>query len=176
MTHNPPFDTSIPVLTEVFQDQHPDNADNAPPHDRRATDHAPAAETAAHAAPVAPAAQPSAPVSTPAATPASAPAPVASAHDQNQVNAQLEAKAVDSWTEPEWNLMERRLSERILQQLQSRVDFVLEQRLRDSMEDVLKQAMAGLTAEIRQGLQQTIEKIVLRAVSQELTHLQTLKK
>jgi hypothetical protein len=95
---------------------------------------------------------------------------------QDDVNAELEARAVDNWTEPEWNLLERRLSERILQQLQGRVDFVLEQRLRDSMEDVLKQAMAGLTEEIRQGLQQTIEKIVVRAVAQELAHLQTLKK
>lgn len=92
------------------------------------------------------------------------------------VNAHLEQRALATWTEPEWNLLERRLSERILQQLQGRVDFVLEQRLRDSMEDVLQHALAGLTAEIRDGLQQTIEKIVVRAVAQELTHLQTLKK
>ncbi len=92
------------------------------------------------------------------------------------VNAHLEQRAVATWTEPEWNLLERRLSERILQQLQGRVDFVLEQRLRDSMEEALQHAIAGLTAEIRSGLQQTIEQIVVRAVSQELTHLQTLKK
>lgn len=98
------------------------------------------------------------------------------APQQDDVNAHLEARAVDSWTEPEWNLLERRLSERILQQLQGRVDFVLEQRLRDAMEDVLANAMAGLTADIREGLQQTIEKIVIRAVAQEVTHLQTLKK
>lgn len=119
MTQNPTFDTSIPVLTEVFQEK---------------------------AAP------------------------------QDGTNAHLEARAIDSWTEPEWNLLERRLSERILQQLQGRVDFVLEQRLKDSMEEVLQQAMHGLTQEIRQGLQQTIEKIVVRAVAQELTHLQALKK
>jgi hypothetical protein len=73
-------------------------------------------------------------------------------------------------------LLERHLTERILQQLQGRVDFVLEQRLRDSMEDVLKHAVAGLTSEIRAGLQDTIERIVVRAVAQELTHLQALKK
>lgn len=95
---------------------------------------------------------------------------------QDDVNADLEARAIDNWTEPQWNLLERRLSERILHQLQGRVDFVLEQRLRDSMEEVLHQAMAGLTEEIRRGLQQTIEKIVVRAVAQELAHLQTLKK
>ena len=103
-------------------------------------------------------------------------APVAAPEVQDNVNADLETRAIDGWTEPQWNLLERRLSERILQQLQGRVDFVLEQRLRDSMEEVLKHAMAGLTEEIRDGLQQTIEQIVRRAVVQELTHLQTLKK
>jgi hypothetical protein len=95
---------------------------------------------------------------------------------QDDVNADLEIRAIDNWTEPQWNLLERRLSERILQQLQGRVDFVLEQRLRDSMEDVLKHAIAGLTEEIQDGLQQTIEQIVRRAVAQELIHLQALKK
>ncbi len=93
----------------------------------------------------------------------------------DQANADLETRAIDNWTEPQWNLLERRLSERILQQLQGRVDFVLEQRLRDSMEEVLKAAITGLTEEIRAGLQDTIEKIVVRAVAQELSHLQTLK-
>ena len=86
-----------------------------------------------------------------------------------------EAHAVASGTEPEWALLERRLSERILQQLQGKLDAVLEQRLRDSMQAALQHAMAGLADEIRRGLQQTIEQIVVRAVSQELTHLQALK-
>jgi hypothetical protein len=93
-----------------------------------------------------------------------------------QAHADLETRAIDGWSEPQWNLLERRLSERILQQLQGRVDFVLEQRLRDSMEEVLKSAIASLTDEIRTGLQDTIEKIVVRAVAQEISHLQTLKK
>ena len=107
----------------------------------------------------------------PAPTPASA-----ERAPQDDVNADLEARAIDTWTEPQWNLLERRLSERILQQMQGRVDFVLEQRLRDSMEDILQHALADLTAEIRLGLQKTIETIVVRAVAQELTHLQTLKR
>ena len=103
-------------------------------------------------------------------------APAAALPAQDALHADLEQRAIDSWSEPEWTLLERRLSERILQQLQGRVDFVLEQRLKDSMEEVLRHAVAGLTAEIQQGLQQTIEKIVVRAVAQELTHLQALKK
>ncbi|SHG41714.1 hypothetical protein [Massilia sp. CF038] len=102
--------------------------------------------------------------------------PAAAAPARDEVNAHLEERAIDTWSAPEWNLLERRLSERILQQLQGRVDFVLEQRLRDSMEEVLKHAVAGLTNEIRTGLQDTIEKIVVRAVAQEVAHLQSLKK
>jgi hypothetical protein len=95
---------------------------------------------------------------------------------QPDLAAALEVRAVDAWGEREWEALERRLSERILQQLQGRVDFVLEQRIKDSMADVLQHALSGLTQEIRSGLQQTIEKIVARAVAQEITHLQTLKK
>jgi hypothetical protein len=122
MIHQPPFDASIPVLTEVFQDQ-PAKRD---------------------------------------------PAPDSATDDGDNARA--------SWTEPDMEALELRLCERILQQLQGRVDFVLEQRLRDSMEEALRHAMAGLTDEIRRSLQQTIEKIVVRAVAQELAHLQTLKK
>ncbi len=68
------------------------------------------------------------------------------------------------------------MSERILHQLQSRVDFVLEQRIKDSMAEVLSHALHDLTNEIRVGLHDTIEKIVARAVSQEITHLQAQKK
>jgi len=134
MSQNSSFDQSIPVLTEVFQEQ-AEQADTL------------AATVGAEALP-----------------------------QSDQTNADLEARAIDGWSEPQWNLLERRLSERILQQLQGRVDFVLEQRLRDSMEEVLKTAIGGLAEEIRLGLQDTIEKIVVRAVAQEIAHLQTLKK
>ncbi|GJI95956.1 hypothetical protein GTP81_10460 [Rugamonas sp. FT107W] len=93
-----------------------------------------------------------------------------------EMAAQLEADAIDNWSDAEWAMMEHRLSERIMHQLQSRVDFVLEQRIKDSMAEVLTHALHGLTNEIRIGLHDTIEKIVARAVSQELTHLQAQKK
>ncbi|TFW27673.1 hypothetical protein [Duganella callida] len=93
-----------------------------------------------------------------------------------EVAAALEADAIDGWSEAEWAMMEHRLSVRIMHQLQSRVDFVLEQRIKDAMAEVLSHALHGLTNEIRIGLHDTIEKIVSRAVSQELTHLQAQKK
>lgn len=88
--------------------------------------------------------------------------------------ATLEQRAAAQLSPEEWQALELRLSERILHQLQGRVEFVLQQRLRDSMADVLQHALAGLTDEIRSGLQQTIEQIVTRAVAQELAHLKTL--
>jgi hypothetical protein len=93
-----------------------------------------------------------------------------------EISAALEAEAVEDWTEAEWAMMEHRLAERIMHKLQSRVDFVLEQRIKDSMAEVLTHALHGLTNEIRIGLHDTIEKIVARAVSQELVHLQAQKK
>lgn len=71
-----------------------------------------------------------------------------------------------------WQALERRVSERVLHQLASRVDFVLEQRIKDSIAEVLDHALHSLTLEIRDGLHDTIGKIVARAVQQEITHLQ----
>lgn len=93
--------------------------------------------------------------------------PAAAAHHAE------DAHALD---DAQWAALERRLSERVLQQLQSRVDFVLEQRIRDSMEEALNQAIKGLTSEIRHGLHEALGAIVSRAVSQELLHLQAQKK
>lgn len=101
-----------------------------------------------------------------------APAPPAQASAAEQ----LESAAIDGWSEAEWAMMEHRLSVRIMHQLQSRVDFVLEQRIKDCMAEVLTHALHDLTNEIRIGLHDTIEKIVSRAVLQELTHLQAQKK
>ncbi|HEU4851631.1 MAG TPA: hypothetical protein VFT37_05700 [Telluria sp.] len=88
----------------------------------------------------------------------------------------LAQRVVQGWSEEEWELLEQRLSERILTQLQSRTDFVLEQRVRDAMAEVLQHALKSLTADIRDGLHDTLEKIVARAVAQEITHLKALRK
>ena len=90
--------------------------------------------------------------------------------------AKLESEAINGWNPAEWAVLENHLSERILHQLQGRVDFVLEQRIKDCMSEVLSSALHSLTNEIRIGLHDTLEKIVTRAVQQELTHLQAQKK
>lgn len=84
--------------------------------------------------------------------------------------AEAEAGAMAAETDLAMAALERRLCERVVQQLQGRIDGVLEQRLRDSMEH----ALAGLSDALRTSVQQSIKDIVARAVAQELTHLHTL--
>lgn len=79
-------------------------------------------------------------------------------------------------SDEDWEQLQQKLSERILRQIQGRVDFVLEQRIRDSLADVLQLAMIGLTNEIKTGLQHTLQDVISRAVAQEITRLQTGKK
>lgn len=68
----------------------------------------------------------------------------------------------------QWRQLERDLHERVLQQVLKRIDFALEQRVRDSLADVLQTAVENLAAEIRAGLEQTIRDVVTRAVTQEI--------
>ena len=67
--------------------------------------------------------------------------------------------------------LEAELAEKITRQVLGRVDFVLEQRVRDSLSDVLQTAVEGLALEIKQGLRQTIEDVITRAVAQEFSRL-----
>ena len=108
--------------------------------------------------------------------PATAPAAAAVALPAAPSDEALERRAIERWSGEEWSVLERRVTERILQQLQGRVDFVLEQRLRAGIADAVDKAMAGFSAEIQNGLHETLGQVVARAVSQEIAHLQTLGK
>lgn len=101
---------------------------------------------------------------------------VASDDADAQTPEALERRAAERWSGEQWSVMERRLTERVLQQLQGRIDFVLEQRLRDGIADAVEKAMAGVSADIRACLHDTLGQVVSRAVSQEIAHLQTLGK
>ena len=79
-------------------------------------------------------------------------------------------------SEDEWQRMERRVRERILGQLLSRTDAMLEERIRSSVAGVLEQAVDGLAATLRASLHKTLEDVVSRAVAQEITRLQSTKK
>lgn len=76
----------------------------------------------------------------------------------------------------QWERLEHDLRERVLQQVMKRIDLALEQRVRDSLADVLQIAVEGLAAEIRAGLHQTVKDVVTRAVMQEIDASRISKK
>ena len=78
-------------------------------------------------------------------------------------------------TDDMFKAMEHRISERVLAQMMSRIDFVLEQRIRDSISEVVQSAVANLSGTIREGLQHTLEEVISRAVAQEAVQLQKQK-
>lgn len=72
--------------------------------------------------------------------------------------------------------LENEIRERVLHQVLERIDFVLEQRVRDSLADVLQTAVEGLANDIRDGLHQSMRDVITRAVTQEINKLQSAKK
>jgi hypothetical protein len=119
-----------------------------------------------------PAAPPSVP-STATPVPAATPAPAAASKDDA---VSLQKRAVDEWDEEKWNRLEREIRERILHQVLERIDFVLEERVRDSLADVLQTAVERLASEIKSGLHATMNEVVTRAVAHEISRLQATKK
>jgi len=89
--------------------------------------------------------------------------------------AALYARATSGNDGGQWDVMEHEIRERVLRQVLERIDSVLEQRVRDSLADVLQTSVERLASEIRNGLQQTVREVVTRAVSQELAKLQAKK-
>ena len=69
---------------------------------------------------------------------------------------------------------ERDITARVLQQLLTRVDAMLEDRVRDSLADVLQIAVGSLSVEIRQGLEQTMKRVIAQTVSQEMQEIAKL--
>lgn len=108
-------------------------------------------------------------------------APTASAREREKERekediASLQRQAVQEWDEEHWNRLEREIRERVLYQVLERIDLVLEQRVRDSLADVLQIAIEGLTSEIKNGLRYTMSDVITRAVAQEISKLQAAKK
>lgn len=91
-------------------------------------------------------------------------------------SAHTELPVTPSLSNDEWNMLERNISERVLRQVLGRIDFVLEHRVRDSLADALQLAVEGVSIEIKRGLHQTLEDVISRAVSQEITKLQSINK
>lgn len=78
-------------------------------------------------------------------------------------------------TQEDWQQLEQRIKEETLKQVLGRIDFVLEHRVRDNLADVLQTAVEGLTTEIRAGLKKSLEEMITRAVTQEITKIKIQK-
>ncbi len=101
----------------------------------------------------------------PGAMTAEALAPVVEAEE-------AEEAPLPGWDVQQWRELEQQLTTRILKQLLSRADLVLEQHIQDSMGELLATALHSLTGQLRAGLHESMEQLVARAVSDELHALQ----
>lgn len=86
--------------------------------------------------------------------------------------APVEHAPINGWLDEEWTRMEQKISERVLSQLLSRIDTVLEER----MQEVLATSLQRAVEEIKQGLHQTLGEVVSDAVAQEIDNLHFSKK
>ncbi|WP_395004832.1 hypothetical protein [Undibacterium sp.] len=83
----------------------------------------------------------------------------------------IEEQKTASISEQDWAELEQTVRENVLRQVLSRVDFVLEHRVSDSLAEVLQTAVDRLADEIRAGLRHSMEEVVTRAVTQELNKI-----
>ena len=166
-------DAGIPLLTEVIEvEQQDDDVQTEALQSQHQTTDPSISQPLADSGPQSEAAEQPESMPTqrhsrlePAHVPAAAPA-------QPSIE-ELEARAIASMGRQDWARLERALRERILRQLLARVDTTLEQHVRDSLADVLQSAVSTLADDIRGGLHQSLEEMIVRAVSQEIARLRS---
>ncbi len=152
---NDQIDSSIPVLTEII---HPPGAEPVEPKKIQAAPTPSAATTSRPASPITLAPQ----------------ALIRESVTEIKPLSEELSENAGSIPEPgsdDWVLLEQTVRENVLKQVLSRIDFVLEHRVSDSLADVLQNAVDKLADDIRMGLKQSIEEVVTRAVNQELTKI-----
>ncbi|MGK5079560.1 hypothetical protein [Janthinobacterium sp. HLX7-2] len=94
------------------------------------------------------------------------PAPATAAHAAEETPA-----LPPSVMQPDWDAIEQRLTQRILHQVQGKIDHLLEERIAHVLQTALQNALIGMRGALREDLQQSLEQIVAHAVSHELGHL-----
>ena len=68
-----------------------------------------------------------------------------------------------------------RVQSRVLAGLTARIDPLVEQRLRESLSDLLEQVLAGMTAELKVTARNIVRDAVAQAVAAELAQLHSVK-
>ena len=148
----------VPTLTEVVTE--PDEAGVAPP--------LPGPEAAALSTPVAPA-MPAIPV-----TPSAPPAPAMPASRYPLAETVLPNPADEQEPEPgpeldaaAWAQVQMQAEERLVQRLLERVEGVLDQRLRESIAQVVQEQTRSLTLRLQEELESVLRQTVQEALAQE---------
>ncbi|WP_428717461.1 hypothetical protein [Undibacterium curvum] len=90
------------------------------------------------------------------------------------MNATME-QHIHSEPQQDWQELEQNVKEAVLKQVLTRVDFVLEHRVRDGLADVLQTAVDKLADDIRAGLSKSLEELITRSVNQEISKLRSGK-
>jgi len=90
------------------------------------------------------------------------------------MNAAME-QHIYSEPQQDWQELEQNVKEAVLKQVLTRVDFVLEHRVRDGLADVLQTAVDKLADDIRAGLSKSLEELITRSVNQEISKLRSGK-
>ena len=72
--------------------------------------------------------------------------------------------------------LEHAIHQRIARQVLERIDFVLDHRIRHSLTDVVDRAVDCVALEIKRGLHETLNDIISRAVTQEMSRILSSKK
>ena len=81
--------------------------------------------------------------------------------------------AFNNAPQTDWAALEKSLNEKILRQLQTRIDQVIEHRIKEGLAEVLTLAVNNLSSQLRAGLTKSLEDVIQRAVSQEISKLQS---
>lgn len=71
--------------------------------------------------------------------------------------------------EEQWARLEREIRERIVQQLRTRVDTIIEQRVQENLSDMLQIAVGSIADELRASLHQVLSDTVSEAVATEIS-------
>ena len=180
MSSSSPFDASIPVLTEVIDTQallHQDVAPaRVPPPFPEQPEQAGSDDEVVENAVVETAVVENAVVESAVVETAVVDAVIVDAYTPHATTVAAVEHAPVDWApadaaSTDWAALEQRLCERILQQLQGQVGFLIEQRIRESMADALQHALASVAGQLADGLGGALEQIVTRAVGEELLHL-----
>ena len=169
---NPTQDSGIPILTEVIQTPPRVEAAPSPPLQNESAWAQPTAAPAPqyNFSPN----QTFTPIPAFFTAPAAPNAPAEYLADIPVLQVEIEAASapiehapISGWLDEEWTRMEQKISERVLSQLLSRIDTVLEER----MQEVLSTSLQRAVEEIKQGLHQTLGEVVSDAVAQEINNL-----